>query len=777
MKINFKKVASVLATTFMLGGTIAFASAAYPAPFVNNGVGDAAIVYGAAAPATGGDMAQATDLGASLEKSVTSTTVSNTAPTGEAKAVETGSQKLYLGDYMNSTKQTFTKTEMPTVLADGTVIDTDGTSYSVSQKIEVPNAQVLYDKTADNLDTPVLNVKFPSSTTMYSSDIVFTPAVNVTKLADKDITLFGQKYTFSGNANDLTSTQVVLYKNANTKVINSGETVSVNVGGTAYTITVNSVEDQSNALISVNGVSQKVVEGSSYKVSGLDIYAKNVIGPNVAGESRGVELSLGASKLTLQAGNPVESGSNTIDGTNIVFTNSGTKVSNIKVQVEPSSLTTSIDYLKMGDSLTDPVFGAFKMSFSTYTPAMDDASKDQIVVKTTGDAKAAMTWTNKNGETYNQDMFMPSSTCLNSTLASGTCGTSFPYNGTALGYDIYTVATSATSAPTNKQDYFITTSGQYSQIWRVQSITLTSSKNQVTVRDIGTGGADQTVDFSSANVGATASISLADGNTATLTLNNNDTAVDTNRAVNVSASPIIYTKSGALINLTDVTTTGLIQVAEETQYNDGTWYSNTGAQLGEIMRIGLLYDSARSSGNKMKVNSFTSTTATAQSVGDNDKYYLTKYGTFVKYTGSDDKVVTMYYPGTAASLGVYFAEQGASTSGATGAIPVVADTNVQSVKDKNLIVVGGSCINTVAASLLGSSSPLCGSAFTAASGVGVNQYMIKVFPASTLFAGSSKVAMLVAGYEAAETAAAVAKVKEGTTDMTVGTSVIGPTTV
>jgi len=46
MKFNFKKIASVMATTVMLGSTMAFASAAWPAPFVENGMNQAAIVIG-----------------------------------------------------------------------------------------------------------------------------------------------------------------------------------------------------------------------------------------------------------------------------------------------------------------------------------------------------------------------------------------------------------------------------------------------------------------------------------------------------------------------------------------------------------------------------------------------------------------------------------------------------------------------------------------------------------------------------------------------------------
>jgi len=78
-----------------------------------------------------------------------------------------------------------------------------------------------------------------------------------------------------------------------------------------------------------------------------------------------------------------------------------------------------------------------------------------------------------------------------------------------------------------------------------------------------------------------------------------------------------------------------------------------------------------------------------------------------------------------------------------------------------LIVVGGSCINTAAAKILGSETPLCTSAFTEKTTVGAGQYIIKTVASPYAAADSGKVAMLVAGYEAAETKLAVAKALEG----------------
>src|SRR3989344_8954783 len=50
MYINFKKIASVLASAVMIGSTVGIAAAAYPAPFVKSSGADVAVVWGANAP-------------------------------------------------------------------------------------------------------------------------------------------------------------------------------------------------------------------------------------------------------------------------------------------------------------------------------------------------------------------------------------------------------------------------------------------------------------------------------------------------------------------------------------------------------------------------------------------------------------------------------------------------------------------------------------------------------------------------------------------------------
>jgi len=121
---------------------------------------------------------------------------------------------------------------------------------------------------------------------------------------------------------------------------------------------------------------------------------------------------------------------------------------------------------------------------------------------------------------------------------------------------------------------------------------------------------------------------------------------------------------------------------------------------------------------------------------------------------SDQKSASISYPDEQVYAQLYMAEESASitagqvaggTSTPLGEV-LVKDSEVSSVKAKNLIVVGGSCINSAAASLLGSAA--CGADFTAKTGVGSGQFLIQSFGGSTI---SNKIALLVAGYDAADT--------------------------
>jgi hypothetical protein len=764
MKFNFKKVASVLASGAMLASTIGIAAAAnYPTPFETG----TAVVYGVNSMPS--DMAGAIDIYDQLKDRATGTT--DASVSGEAKAVETSSQPLYLGDEVNTTKATFTKDQLSNVLGDGSVTDDDGTELDYELKVNVPNTVVKYGPTADNLDAPIIYADFDATTFSYQTRLIFPTAVNTTLLTDEAINLFGQDWVFSGSSSDLTTSKVVLFEKATSVLVNDGESVTAE----GHTISI-AVEDANTVSITVDGVTESKDEGWSGKINAVDLYVKNVVGPNVAGTSRYAEIYLNSNKLTLQDGNEVKLGSTDLDGTLVAFTTAGSKVSEISVTVTPYSFDDSVRYLAIGDSIVDPVFGTIKLELSSLTPELDSASKDMIVIKPSGEKKASISFTNKAGKEYDMDMLTVSNIQLNASyVVNGTGGAGAnTYNATKLGVyesasttrDIYTATT---TQDINISDYFITGSNEYTQIWKVKSIDV--SEGEVKVEDQGSGSSAVTVTVAGTR-GSTASLTLADGSSATITLTGN--ASDSSAAINVSGLvKHLYTKNGAMIDLTyaDAPSSNLseIRVVEETAYNGGAFTTNADATVGKNVTVRLSHVITARSGKDMQIRDVMGantgytldTDRWTDDVGDYDNYHLTNYGTFLQYTGNTDKIATMYYPEDAMSVGFYIGEVSSeitpgSTGSAGGQIAIVQDKDVSTVANKHLIVIGGSCVNTVAAKILGSDTPLCGPDFSAATNVGAGGYIIKTVASPE---NADKIAMLVAGFEAADTTNAVKRAK------------------
>ena len=149
--------------------------------------------------------------------------------------------------------------------------------------------------------------------------------------------------------------------------------------------------------------------------------------------------------------------------------------------------------------------------------------------------------------------------------------------------------------------------------------------------------------------------------------------------------------------------------------------------------------------------------------------YLTNWGTYAlkDQTDTNQYVMRLTYPDEQMYANVYFAEVGASISttglgGALGAV-LVKDTEVSSVSSRNLIVVGGSCINSAAAALVGGA--YCGAAWTDATGVGSGEFLIKSYTGSSI---TSAMALLVAGYDVADTVNAATYLRTQTVDTSTG---------
>jgi hypothetical protein len=201
-------------------------------------------------------------------------------------------------------------------------------------------------------------------------------------------------------------------------------------------------------------------------------------------------------------------------------------------------------------------------------------------------------------------------------------------------------------------------------------------------------------------------------------------------------------------------------------FNEEDKDGNKAAANGDQINVTLGWDS--SSTKEVQVASYTTenTDAASSEIGDTNVYRDFTYSALATeilfdQPDSGQKSIKLIYHGDEVAADVYIASPDAvTTSGGSAGVMTVTDTNVGSVANKNLIVVGGSAINSVAAELLGGA--YSDGAFTSATGVAAGQFLIQSF------SRSGKTALLVAGYNAADTEKATTYLLNNVVDTTVG---------
>jgi hypothetical protein len=156
------------------------------------------------------------------------------------------------------------------------------------------------------------------------------------------------------------------------------------------------------------------------------------------------------------------------------------------------------------------------------------------------------------------------------------------------------------------------------------------------------------------------------------------------------------------------------------------------------------------------------------------------YGSIITIdaSDSDQTSATISYPDEQVTALIYLGENTASIdtgvvadSATSTSVKVLgsvslSDSDAAQVTDKNLIVVGGSCVNSIAAELLGGS--LCGSDFEAKTSVNAGSFLIETFSRT-----GGKVATLVAGYNAGDTTNAAKFLTTQSVDTSVGKKYVG----
>jgi len=850
MKFKFRKIASVFASAAMICGTIGFAAAAsYPEPLVAGGTADGAVVVGASAAIS--DWSAAIDLQQNLNSLVSaSTTTAADAVTGEAVELYTAGTKLYVNDSLNTVKSVLTKANLPTVLASESF--SGNVDATVTQTIDIGfNPRITFEKQPTSSDEPAFGLKTSTATAnyIYNATATFSKAVNLSH-ADSEgepITFFGQKFTI-GSASDYDT--LVLLKSAEKISLDSDNpSAEVTVGGETYTIELVSSSDTSATIrvtdASGNSNTREVAEAASKKIGGITIAITSADETNL---KLSASLIAGSEKVTLESGSAVTVGeSDTIlDGTTVTFTGGVQAMTKLTISIVAAE--SDLDAIKAGESMTDPVFGSFKLDFAGLNAPEDSSSREDIKLLTNGDDKMDITFSDYNGD-EGTITFGKSTATLIELKRDDEHRNITVVEREALKYNGYVIVG-------NEEE------GRLLRLSSIKNATTGYSNDRLEFTDIFSGDPYKTTwsDEGTGNLvvgGKTYAVSMSGASTGanedyTTRLNYPDSKDN-----DIVIYPTIQTSKGARIFLYEPVTIdldswdGSNNDVDEIMIPDGDGYTSIGFAMnttgGDIWNItGTTSVINTTAGGESSATvtvgqltfNFTGTSTQNQTTvyltkpsggnignatavifeekDDNNEYQalvailepgntgddgvgvsdiertwstdstsweattpsdskISKeadlWGTLITIDGSDSdqKTSTISYPDEQVYAKLYIAEEsaaitpGTTSSGGGGQVVIVKDSEVNSVAGKNLIVVGGSCINTVAAKILGSDTPLCAAAFTDATGVGASQYIIKTVASPYAAADSGKIAMLVAGYEAADTKNAVTKALEGAT--------------
>lgn len=687
-------VGGLAATTFSDGMGTAFfekTDSTYKSPLIV--IGDTAGIV---------DVVGATDIAASFvsnyavdERTVPAAGAETSATNGVL--IDSDLNKTYLGQASNLVKSVITETDLPDLLKSKTFTDMNATTSTYTQKIVPAGISAAFNVPSGET-VPSLNVPVTTTITPYNLTITFIGGLDPSAVdTTYKLTMFGKDYTF-GNTH--TNTTLEFYSSAGAQIVDlsgAGDEESVEVGTQTFTIKLNGWDTGgTKAYMAVNGESYTWNELGTYTVSGVKFYvqAVDVIYTGAQEATGMVKIFVGTDKLSLINGQQIQKNDVTKNTYVYISSPSASKINSITFEVYPDD-DLVVNYNPDVDpetvAMTDPVFGSFKTVLKDMTPGMTDDLRDFVKVSSTS-SNVKLTFTNKDGMEYtNIPVFYANTTGF--------------FKQTNNIYRFWTQECN-TSVDTNnitKGDYFVVSSADYSYILKYTSYNYDvadPSKTYVTLTDLSTNTAYKVYP----NVGERLTIGSLEfpikwnGNaikTICISLNgDSDYELD---QVNIT------TGGNAKI---DLTSTGDVLVTEDDLYT----ITDSNDPAGVTMNVTGSYSATAGVRFTMSPNPLQVGT-------ENTWKYVTNYGSYIYVTGDNNgqNNVEIYNPGqrpAPANIAIGTNPVISTVAGAAGgtynaAIPITNpitkfanEITADSTLDKNIVLVGGPCVNTIVKTLL-----------------------------------------------------------------------------
>ena len=794
MRFKFKKISAVLTSALLTGMTIGIASAAaFPSDFTSQ---LPAIVYGASADPM--DATQANAISNYLSDKVPSTGGDVTG--GDSVKLEKPSTKFRLGLYAEDVINTSITDNspgngLPTLLADGKFVDDDNDEFDYKQTVKIANWQLtMFDNNNYKEDTPTVGVQIANGDPILNYTLDFSDKPCWEDLPTADLPLMGKEfYVLSKTVN----TTLNLLDSADSTSLSEGETKQITVNGKPYDVSIKWI-GASTVKLDINGeITNTLSAAETQRLSdGAYVGVKEINTQDYSGGVKTVQLSIGTGKLKLVSGSDVELNGESITGLKSVMENAGGTACSDGNQLNKLHLTWAAKgdvFIAPDSSATMPGFGVVKLS----TTGMKYATEEKIRVDSGSSTyfKLSNFPLKDSVEEINLLYVMNTTTFQGSSNSSNelnvdhvdSINASLSSTGIGKDFDNQLITSSNGSLVYADEvgDYFIASfdDGKNAESYMIRA-TGWGATNDVPNVDFDYRKAGTWADLTD-NAEDGDSISIGNVEFSIGYLNETLQVVGINVGTSVNFSTL-YSKEGLKVFLPwvgngsdsnngtapgwlvngdmdmQVATTWILEVVEED--------NNENIAGGNAINITIGFNTA--STPEPSVTAITHTASgTSTEVGETDNFRNFEYSALATEVlwdkGGDQDGVDLTYHGEEAYGELYLTDSSA-TVGNVGNM-VFKDNEQTSWGTRNVILVGGSCINSATATALGTEQ-VCGAAWSTATGIGDKMYLIKSV-ADKFTAG--KIALVVAGYSKDDTAAATNKLISSNLDTAAGKSWTG----
>ena len=769
MKKIFRKAMTVLGSLALVGATVGTAAAAaYPAPFTSN----TAIVVGAnAAPA---DNIAASNIAANLGTASVGT-VATTTGDGDSFKFEKSSTKYHLGDNLTAVvSSSLNDDKLPVLLSDGKFLDKNNDEFDYTQKIEM-NATLdltMWENQDYAENEPTVGFLINSGDTILTYSLDFTDTPDVDDLDTTDLPIMGKSYYVLTNTTGRDT--ITLLNAASSAILSEGESTTLNVEGTPYTVSIDYVSS-TEVKITANGeTTNSLAEGGTFKLTdGSYIGVKDIMySAKDTGISK-VEFSIGSGKLKLTNSSNVQINDNSVtELTSVITADTDSKLTTISLvwAAEEDMFITETS------SITMPEFEAVKLTFAGLTYPTEEV----IEVRQGADTYAILNdFPLKDGE-------------ADISLLYATTNGAFAGTGKDATHTLVTSSGTTLNFTKSTDSYFVASyvSGDdaESYLMRPTNFVLDGSNDEFDMEYWVDEGF--TILKKGLKLGSTVSIGNVELTVGPVT----STGASSNKTIGLTAGTNmnfdeLYSAEGLKVYLpieaaNTSTAFGAYNFSTDGDggqigHNATSWNltmveEDKDGAIGSSDGFSILLGWDSSTTAEVEVSGVDNESATFKEIGDTDVWRSFMYSPLAteflwdKPSSGQDSVKVIYH-GSEVSADVYITPPEVTIgTGTEAGVMTVDDTEAASVAGKNLIVVGGSAINSVAAELLGGA--YSDGEFTTMTGVAAGEFLIQSFDRS------GKTAMLVAGFNAADTTKATTYLLNNDVDTTVGTKYKGTST-